>query len=289
MKKENIKETEEQKVKKSKLKIIIPIIIIVGIIGALFVFKNNILYQVAKNKFENKNYYEAIEIYEKIKDYKDSKAMIKESYYQIALDTIKINRMDAIKAFEDLGDYKDSKAKIKTIKKSILSDAKKEIKNKNFDKAQKYLDCIKGFAGVKKAQKELNYQKAVYLNDSKEYTEAKELFQKTKGYKKTDDYLSKTIYELVGNSYEFSQVSYAYGVIWTIGFSDKLYVKTMEVPSNNITENTYDYYLDGETIYYAIENSDNYSEYLTLHSIKREGNEIVSFSNGQNIVWEKFN
>lgn len=289
MEKEIIKETEEQKVKKSKLKIIIPIIIIVGIIGALFVFKNNILYQVAKNKFENKNYYEAIEIYEKIKDYKDSKAMIKESYYQIALDTIKINRMDAIKAFEDLGDYKDSKAKIKTIKKSILSDARKEIKNKNFNKAQKYLDCIKGFAGVKKVQKELNYQKAVYLNDSKKYTEAKDLFQKTKGYKKTDDYLSKTIYELVGNSYEFSQVSYAYGVIWTIGFSDKLYVKTMEVPSNNITENTYDYYLDGETIYYAIENSDNYSEYLTLHSIKREGNEIVSFSNGQNIVWEKFN
>lgn len=279
---------KENKEQKEKSKSIIVIVIMLAIIGVIFIFKDGIMYQVARNEFDNKNYYKAIEIYEMIEDYQDSESMITESYYRIALDTIKSNRMDAIKAFENLGGYKDSKEKITEIKKSILADAKKEIKDKNFDQAQKYLDCIKKFSGVKKTQKELYYQKAIYLNDNRKYTEAKELFEKTKGYKKTDDYLRKTIYELVGNSYEFNQVSAYYGVMWILSFSDKFYVKTLEVPSNNIIENTYDYYMKGDTIYYAEENSDYYKEYLTLHSVKKKGNKIESFSNGQNIVWKKF-
>ena len=78
----------------------------------------SIKYNEALELVENKNYDEAIAIFEELGDYSDSADMICEAKYKKAEELMSNKKFDvALEIFNELGNYSDSKDKISDILK----------------------------------------------------------------------------------------------------------------------------------------------------------------------------
>ncbi len=100
------------------------LILVVMAVSAYFVYTKVIYpaerYDHGIEELEAGNYDEAVEIFEKLGDYKDSSKMVDESKYQKALSMFDSRKYDeAIEIFTQLADYKDSKNKVDESKYEI--------------------------------------------------------------------------------------------------------------------------------------------------------------------------
>ena len=94
-------------------------------------------YKKAENLVSNKEFDTAIEIFKKLKGYSDSADKIRETKYKKAEDLVSNKEFDAaIEIFDKLGDYRDSKERAKDVKyKNVDQIAENYLTNKEYDKA----------------------------------------------------------------------------------------------------------------------------------------------------------
>ena len=124
---ESEKAEKERKAKAKKKKIVLIIISSVMAVCAVLaliygiVVVPSIKYNEALELVENKNYDEAIAIFEELGDYSDSADMICEAKYKKAEELMSNKKFDvALEIFNELGNYSDSKDKISDILKEKL-------------------------------------------------------------------------------------------------------------------------------------------------------------------------
>lgn len=264
---------------------IITVLFIISLLVLVFVFKNPIIYSLADKDYKNTNYTEAIKKFEYLEqsDYKDSKEMITECKYQIATSDINSNPIKSLRAFEKLGDYKDSKKNINKAKKIILDKAKKSIENKEFDKAQDYLDAIPKYKGVKNVQKELYYQQAKKYDADGDWVQAKKLYKKVKGYKKTDEILKTVKYGIIGNRYIWGFYSYDVysgrnAVIEVYQFENTV-TNISLVGNSDWQKDELFYEVEGTTIKIMGDNTGLLSKKVS--NVKWKGDDIVEFTDNK--------
>lgn len=261
------------------------VLFLILILVLVFVLKNPIIYSLADKDYKNTNYTEAIKKFEYLEhsNYKNSKEMITECEYQIAIRDINNNPIKSLQAFEKLGDYKDSKKNINKAKKNILDKAKKSIENKEFDKAQNYIDAIPKYKGVKNVQKELYYQQAKKYDADGDWVKAKKLYKKVKGYKKTDEILKTVKYGIIGNRYIWG--FYSYDVYSGRNAVIDIYQFENTVTNISLIGNsdwkTYElfYEVEGTTIKIMDDNTGLVSKKVS--NIKWKGDNIVEFTDNK--------
>ena len=128
---------EEQKPLNFKaiIAVIVAILVLIGIAVTLYftVIIPNEQYNEAIRLYNNKQYTQAKEAFERLGDYKDSQEKQKEVMYVYATELFdKKDYTNAEKEFDKLGDYKDSKDKKNEV---IYQKATELLNNKNYSKA----------------------------------------------------------------------------------------------------------------------------------------------------------
>ena len=196
-------EKVEKKKKISKPLIIVAIIAIVAVIGFLaspYIIRG-VDYIRADKMVANKEYTQAIEIYEKYGDiektqetayvHADNCLNLKADYMAFADEGVQLS--SAIQYFEKAGDYKDSKEKLKEAKYFYGCYFFKEG---DYDTAIKYFEELDnyspdaGYDNSDELLKACNYLKACELYESGEYDDAIEIFSELGSYYWDDGYNS---------------------------------------------------------------------------------------------------
>lgn len=182
-----------------KLIIAIIVSIIVVIILALILYFTVIVpnkqYDDAMKLYNNKQYIQAKEAFNKLGDYKDSEEKQNEIMYIYAEELLnKKEYENAQKEFAKLGDYSNSKDKAN---EAIYQQAIELFNNKKYEEAQELFSSISEYKDSNDKMKESIYLNAEELLKNKDYSKAAE------GFLKLDDYKdSKTkvieIYNLFG-------------------------------------------------------------------------------------------
>ena len=163
--KENLQKTEEKKrdnirkiIHRSALGALVIAIVCLGILLISYFVLPQIKYISATKNFASKKYDKAIEEYQELKNYRDSKEKVRESKY-------------------------------------LLS--KQYIQKEKYNKAQKMLSQIKGYANstdlIKECESSLReeqYQRAVKLVNKQDYDSAKSILEPIHNYKKADQYIT---------------------------------------------------------------------------------------------------
>lgn len=122
---EKAEKEREAKAKKKKIVLIIisSVMAVCAVLALIYgiVIVPSIKYNEALELVENKNYDEAIAIFEELGDYSDSADMICEAKYKKAEELMSNKKFDvALEIFNELGNYSDSKDKISDILKEKL-------------------------------------------------------------------------------------------------------------------------------------------------------------------------
>ena len=166
-------------------------------------------YRKAKEFYINRKYEPALNLFTKIKDYKDSEnwilkceEKIKEMKYFSALaDEERCLYQSAYKKFEALGNYNDSikracENKIRYHVKNV-NEAKKFFENENYEKALELLEDIRKdyseaeilFVKYSERYNSIRYEQAVSLFQAKKYYDARKLFIKIENYLDSKKYI----------------------------------------------------------------------------------------------------
>ena len=194
---QKVKEAEARaRKKKKKITIIISaaaVVAVAAVIVFVTVFLPMIKYSNAKKMIDDKKYDEAIEAFEKMKDYKDSEELIKEAKFQKAVELGENSKYDnAIEILAEIDDYGDAhKAKsyvtgLKYLAKYEYNTAKSffKIAGDFKDSSEKINYCEDEVYGKE-------YEKAIeYLND-KEYSIAITMFSGISEYKDSKELMEK--------------------------------------------------------------------------------------------------
>lgn len=96
---------------KAKRVYIVVSVMVLAVIGSVFfkTYSKSATYDSAVQKFENKNYAEAAELFSSLSDYKDSLTYVTECNYQLAIKNLEDgNYEEAIDVFTQLGEYESS-------------------------------------------------------------------------------------------------------------------------------------------------------------------------------------
>jgi len=158
------------------------------LIGWILVFPS-IQYNDAMDLYENEEYLQAAEIFEKLRNFKDSEEQFLECNYLYAKDIYKSgNYPDAADMFADLEDYKDSAEYLLQSENHIkYIEAKELLSKEDYEQAEKLFLELGDFKDSAKlageCTTELNYINANLLMESGNYEEAKLLFESTVDYK----------------------------------------------------------------------------------------------------------
>lgn len=186
IKAEREKAEKEKKAKaKKKKKIAIFITSAVAVCTALallcvYVIIPAIRYNMAVTAVENKNYDEAIAIFEELGDYSDSADKIPETKYKKAENLVSNKEFDtAIEIFRELRDYSDSADKIRETRYKKAEDL---VSNKEFDVAIEIFDKLGDYNDSTDRALNAKYQKAVQCEKEKKYDMAVQIFTELDDY-----------------------------------------------------------------------------------------------------------
>lgn len=127
----------------------------------------NILYIKANDYMINEKYDKAVEAYEELDDFKDSKELLKEAYYQYGIQLFNLEMYTKAKhMFMALNDYKESDLYL----------ARASMYAENDSKGVVYREATKLF-------EEGNYKEAmIYFERLGSYKDSKEMYEKCKSY-----------------------------------------------------------------------------------------------------------
>ncbi len=150
-------------------------------------------YNSAVELQNNKNYTEAVEIFEDLGDYQDSAKRIKECKYQNALLLVEAEDYAAAKLIlnELKGYNEDIATKLQICDYSI---AKKYLEKGKYEKAEELFKQLEDYGDSKEMVKECSYRKAVSLIEDKKYGEAIEILAKLKKYSDSSEKLNEAKY-----------------------------------------------------------------------------------------------
>lgn len=185
--------------KNNKTKIILAVVIfivaIVAINAVRFLpgFIAETRYNSAITLIEEKNYTDAIAIFQELGDYQDSKDKILECKYQNALLLIEAEDFVAAKAsLEELKGYNaDVETKIQICNYSI---AKSYLEKGKYEKAEEAFTALGDYGDSKDMVKECSYREALSLIESKKYDEAIEILSKIKKYSDSSEKINEAKY-----------------------------------------------------------------------------------------------
>lgn len=199
--------------------------------------KDKAIYKRAQEYIITQNYYEAIQELEKVKDYKNSKALldecnncILENKYNIAKilllipelidNNLKLSYLrlfnkivyeQAKSVFEQLDNYKDSRIHLIECDKNLVYNEARELINiKNFEEAKSKLenliafkDSLKLLAESKRnISDESKYKKALSLKNKNNFVEALKEFEEIKDYKNSKDLIAECESTIVKEKYD---------------------------------------------------------------------------------------
>ncbi len=159
---------------------IIAVVIIAVIILITRVVIPSVKYNNALDLMQNGNYEEAISVFTEVKGYKDSIKHIETSKknikYEKAILLIKLEPSLALEMFEELGDFKDSKDKCK---EAIYNQALSFMDAGQYEDAmQKFEEVGFDFKDSEDKYKESIYNQAIDYMNSEKYDEAMQNFEK---------------------------------------------------------------------------------------------------------------
>ena len=178
------------------LVIILAFIVTVVVINAVRFLPEYIVqtkYNSAVELQNNKNYTEAIEVFEDLGDYQDSAKRVKECKYQNALLLVEAEDYAAAKLIlnELKGYNEDIATKLQICDYSI---AKKYLEKGKYEKAEELFKQLEDYGDSKEMVKECSYRKAVSLIESKKYAEAIEILSKLKKYSDASEKINEAKY-----------------------------------------------------------------------------------------------
>ena len=139
----------------------------------------SVKYNNALELMQNGNYEEAISVFTEVKGYKDSVKLIdaskKNMKYEEAISLIKSEPSLALEMFEELGDFKDSKDKCKEV---IYNQALSFMDAGQYEDAmQKFEEVGFDFKDSEDKYKEIIYNQAIDYMNSEKYDEAMQKFE----------------------------------------------------------------------------------------------------------------
>ncbi len=204
--------------KKRSITAISVVLILILLVVYNFVISPAIKYSQASNFLADKNYEDAISIFESLGDYKDSAAMLSESKYQKAVKLLsEENPAEAIQLFTLLGNYKDSD--------SLLLEAKYRLAvfylndTKDYKEAIQLFTLLNNYKDSAKLLLEAKYRLAVfYLNDTKDYEKAVSIFTSLGNYKDSIELLIESTYQNALKKYVAGDFASAHTILYIIPF-----------------------------------------------------------------------
>lgn len=191
------------KSKKSKKKIIIPIISVVLIIGLvvcyIFVINPMMKYSSASKLFNEGKYSDAQNIYKKLGTYKNSSEMVTECDYASAKALLDQGKYDEAKqAFDKISSYKDSSS---MSNECIYQKATSIFNDGNYEEAKSIFDSISDYKDSAEQSKGCTYQIALDLYNLGDEQGSIKLFVEIMDYADTKKYVYKIFDKYAGNDY----------------------------------------------------------------------------------------
>lgn len=191
------------KSKKSKKKIIIPIISVLLIIGLvvcyIFVINPMMKYSNASKLFNEGKYSDAQIIYKELGTYKNSSEMVTECDYASAKALLDQGKYDEAKqAFDKISSYKDSAS---MSNECIYQKATSIFNEGNYEEAKDIFDSISDYKDAAEQSKGCTYQIALDLYNNEKYKEAIEKFVVIMDYADTKKYVYKLFDDYGGTAY----------------------------------------------------------------------------------------
>ena len=147
--------------------------------------RNNML-ENAKQLIEKGNYYDAIDVLEKLGEHGDSKEQLKIAQYGYANSLFNDGKYnDAAKIFKGLGNYENS---IELFNQSQYAYALSLMNSQSYDAAIALFDELSNYAPAKEKSNECKYILAIHCIDTFDYDGAKGYLNQILGYKDADKY-----------------------------------------------------------------------------------------------------
>ena len=196
------RKVEAEKAAKQKRKVVGIVAAVVIVLAAALAFLNYVIlpnnkYNTALALKESGSYEEAVDVFKKIEDYKDSKEQIQECEYALAVNLKNEHDYNAINIFKELRNYKDSEQLMMQLEdEQTISNAEKLLQNKDYEAALEEYKKMHETEMRENVIRETKYQWACSLisnNDYSKNAKARELFLELKGYMEADDYLNKLV------------------------------------------------------------------------------------------------
>lgn len=206
------------------------VLVISGILVTTNYIIPNAKYNEAVSLMESDSYEEAISVFERLGEYKDSQTKLLEAQqaetYISALALLEKGSYDeAMTAFEGLGDYRDSVEKLLEIK---YNKALKLMENGSCDEALAVFENIKEYKDSASQISELKYTKASELMEKGSYDEAVTIFKELGEYKDSADKVSELQYNNAMNLIENESLDEAYEILLSLGE----YKNSIDIPYN---------------------------------------------------------
>ncbi len=223
---EEVKPVEIEK-KTNKMKpiifMVIPgFILIILSIALFFVINPRTKYEEANKKYDDKNYKEAINLYEDLNGYKDSKEKLNRAYFEYGLKLLQEENFgEAVGVLEKASmigssKYLDYARALYDMDFGKYEDAIIELTNLgDFEKAPLYLTMTYYFYGdslidSKKYDEAIKqFELAGDFEDSKEKIKASKLFKAEKFYKEGSLTEAKAIYKSLDKDFEYNGIKVA--------------------------------------------------------------------------------
>ena len=140
----------------------------------------------AKQLIEKGNYYDAIDVLEKLGEHGDSKEQLKIAQYGYANNLFNDGKYnDAATIFKDLGTYENS---IEMFNQSQYAYALSLMNAQSYDAAIALFDELSNYAPAKEKSNECKYILAIHCIDTFDYDGAKGYLNQILGYKDADKY-----------------------------------------------------------------------------------------------------
>ncbi len=157
------------------------LILVLGILGYFMALRPYLEYKKAEGYMVNADYANAISVYEKLNNYRDSSDRLLEAKYSYAVTLLESgDYQNAIDEFESIADYKNSKEEIKECRYQYAGYLKDSQK---YQEAIKEYDSIEGYKDAKNRSDDIKYILAMDLFEKEQFDEAKLVFDSISNYK----------------------------------------------------------------------------------------------------------
>lgn len=156
-------------------------------------------YSNAVAALNQKNYSEAISLFEDLNGYQDSAERLQESHYQLGASYLAAGDYGTAKSeFDQAGSYSDAYTQAN---ESVYQRATAYLKAGNYDEATLDFNSISGYRDSETMAQESQYRKAHSLANAGDYNAAYEVFSHITGYRDVDSILlslPRIIYTTLG-------------------------------------------------------------------------------------------